>query len=59
MDGEEWFGCIGKALIVLLFILGIADGISRCENKEKPSTENTMDDDESQYRERWDGRNSR
>lgn len=60
MDGEEWFGCIVKFLLVLLLILGLSDGVSRCGNDEKPSMENSVEDeDDYHYREYWDGRHSR
>lgn len=60
MDSEERFGCIVKFLLVLLFILSLADGVSRCSNDEKASIQNSVEDeDDYRYRDYWDGRNSR
>jgi hypothetical protein len=60
MDSEDWFGYIVKFLLVVLFILGLSDGVSRCDNDEKPSIENSVEDeDDYHYREYWDGRHSR
>jgi hypothetical protein len=60
MDSEDWFGYIVKFLLVVLFILGLSDGVSRCDNDEKPSRENSVEDeDDYHYREYWDGRHSR
>lgn len=59
MDSEDWIGCIVKAILVLLFILGVADCVNRCNNSENTSIQNDMDDDGCYYRERWDGRNGK